>query len=240
LLLGLTATLVLGAGCATGGPGSLVPSPSSLPTVTVAPTTTRFVALPDNAALLPTLDELTYTWTVPPTMRTVSQPGSKLDAVVDYGGTHLVKVVVSDARGNSTPLESTISIADAKPYAIDLQVTNQSKWTHAPMQIGVSPKVSGGHPLDGIVEWKYFLNGTPLDLPNKNVVSVSLPAPGTYSVMARIVSRMGAEATQSITVVAPENQAPVCSILAAPTSNRLMATLQANCSDPDGAITKYQ
>ena len=49
LLLGLAATLVLGAGCATGGPGSLVPSPSSLPTVTVAPTTTRPTVHPTTA-----------------------------------------------------------------------------------------------------------------------------------------------------------------------------------------------
>ncbi len=209
-------------------------------TTPVAPTTARFTALADNPALLGSLEGLTYTWTVPSSMRTMSQPGSKLDVVADYGGSHTVSVIVSDARGNSSPLESTITVADAKAYSIEIPISNQSKWTHAPMQIGVAPKVTGGHPLDSIVEWKYFLNGTPLDLPNKNIVSVQLPQAGVYSLEARVTSKMGATGSKVTEIVVKENQPATCTIVGAPTVNRLMATLLAKCQDPDGSITKYQ
>lgn len=209
-------------------------------TTPVAPTTARFSVLPNNTALLPTLDGLAYTWTVPSTMRTVSKPGSRLDVIADFGGSSTVSVNISDARGNSSTLDSTITIGDADPYVMNIKYSNQSKWTHAPLQIGLNPVVSGGHPLDRIIDWQYFLNGTKLDLPNKNIVSVKLNDPGNYDVEVRASSQMGATVSKTLAIAVPANQAPLCAPTAALTSNKLMAVIQSGCQDADGAITKYE
>jgi hypothetical protein len=206
----------------------------------VAPTNASMSVMPSDLSLLPTLDGLTFQWTVPPTMRVLSPPGEKLFVTVDHAGSSVVGVLVTDARGNSTKLSSTISVATSVPYVITLPVTNMSKWAHAPLNVGLFPKVTGGHPMDSIVKWDYFLDGVRLDVPNKNVAVATIDQPGSHIAEIRITSKMGATASQQAFVSVPANVAPTCTITATPSANRLLAIIAAACRDPDGSIAKYQ
>jgi hypothetical protein len=94
--------------------------------------------------------------------------------------------------------------------------------------------------LDAIVQWTYVLDGATLPLPNKNIVSIPFANAGAYNLEVNVLSRMGATAKQAITVNVNANQPPVCTPTAVPSANKFMVVLNANCKDPDGAITKYQ
>ena len=204
-----------------------------------APTNVRLSVLPSNLALLPTLDGLTYTWTVPASARVLSAPGVRLDAVIDFGGDVPFSVTMSDARGNSTTVDSTVTVQNPKAYAVDLAINNMSKWSHAPLSLGVTPKVTGGHPLDAITTWQYSLDGVPLNLANKNTAIMAVDQPGDHTVTVVVTSKMGATATKTATVSVPANQAPTCTVSATPGSDRRFVPILAHCVDPDGAITKY-
>jgi hypothetical protein len=208
--------------------------------VPYAPTNSRISVVSSDPSLLSTLERLTYEWTVPPTMRALTVPTSKLDTVIDYGGTHPVSVTVSDARGNRTTLSTEITVGPAAPYVINFTPTNMSSWSHAPVVVGVVPKVSGGHPLDSITNWTYYVDGTRIDLPNKNTAQIPIANPGTYNVEVRIQSKMGATATQSASVTVLPNTPATCEVVASTNTSKTAIYLKANCVDPDGAITKYQ
>lgn len=208
--------------------------------VPYAPTNSRITVVPSDTSLLGILEGLTYQWTVPPTMRATSVPTSKLDTVIDYGGTHPVSVLISDARGNRTTLETQITVGPAAPYVINLPVSNMSSWSHAPITVGLTPKVSGGHPLDSVLTWAYFLNGTRVDLPNRNVAQIPIPTAGTHTVEVRITSKMGATASQSASVTVLPNVPATCDVVASTNTSRTAIYLKANCLDSDGAITRYQ
>jgi hypothetical protein len=207
---------------------------------TVAPTNVLLTVMPDNLALLPTLEGLTFTWTMPAAMRALIAPGSKLQAIIEFGGTHAVDVTISDARGNATTLSTSLVIGDPKPYIASTTVVNQSKWTHAPLTVGASTVVLGGHPLDAVTSYTYKLNGAPLTLPNRSIVSLTLDQPGTYALEVDIASKMGATANRVTTITVPANVAPACTVTGVPSINRLMVVVTATCQDPDGAITKYE
>ena len=204
-----------------------------------APTSVRLTALPTNLTLLQTLDAVTYTWTLPTGARILTAPTFKLDSVLDYGGDHGYRVTIADARGNSTTLEQGVSIADAKAYVLDMNVSNMSKWSHSPLTAGVTVKAQGGHPLDAIASWTYTLNGRQLSLPNKNSAQIPIEEAGDHVIAVMATSRMGATATKTATISVPNNQAPTCSVTAVPSSDRRFIAITAKCNDPDGAIVKY-
>lgn len=208
--------------------------------VPYAPTNSRITVIASDPALLGTLEGLTYSWTVPPTMRVVTVPTNKLDTTIDFGGTHPVSVTISDRRGNSTTLDTSVTVAPAAPYLVILPVSNMSAWAHAPLTIGLTPKVSGGHPLDAITSWSYYLDGVRLDLPNKSTAQIPIASPGSHTVEVKVGSKMGASATQSAVVNVPSNIPATCDIGALTSTGKTAIYLKANCIDPDGAITRYQ
>ena len=204
-----------------------------------APTSARLTVMASDLSLVPTLEGLSYTWTIPATARVLAAPSFKLDAVVDYGGVHPFSVVITDARGHSTTVDTDITVQDAKPYVLDLSVSNMSKWTHSPLTLGLSTRASGGHPLDGITTWKYYLDDELLATPNKNTAIVPIDSAGTHKLEVRITSKMGSTASKVTVVTIPSNQPPTCGVTAVPTPDRRFIAIQARCADPDGAITRY-
>ncbi len=64
--------------------------------------------------------------------------------------------------------------------------------------------------------------------------------PGDHTVKVQVTSRMGATATQTATVTVPANQAPSCTVTVTPSTDRRFVPILARCTDPDGAIVKYQ
>jgi hypothetical protein len=208
--------------------------------VPYAPTNSRITVIASDPKLVPILEGLTYAWSVPPTMRVTTLPTSKLDTTIEYGGTHAVSVTVSDTRGNSTTLDTTLTVSPAAPFVVTLPVLNMSKWSHAPVVAGATAKVSGGHPNDSIVTWVYSLDGVRLDLPNKNVAAIPIANPGDHTVEVLVTSKMGATASATSSVSIQPNVPATCNVGATTSTGKTAIYLKATCIDPDGSITKYQ
>jgi len=206
---------------------------------TVAPANAQFNVLADNPTLVPTLEGLSYTWTVPPAIAVTGTPSARLSGIVNFGGAYSVSVVVADTRGNSTTLSGDITMTNAPPIVVDLVAQNLSKWSHAPITLGVTTKATGGHPLDAITTYTYSMDGVPASVPNQSTARFDLSAPGSYNVRVDVASRMGATANKTVLVNVPSNTAPTCSPSGIVATNRRSITLKANCTDPDGTITHY-
>lgn len=214
---------------------------SAVRSAAYTPTNFSFTAVPSNSTLLPTLEGLTYTWSVPPGLSVLGTPSNKMAATALVGGNYTVSLTVSDARGNSQTVTSTQTAVDPPPFVMSLAVSKVSRWSHAPITAGITPKVTGGHPNDYIVTWKYFVDGVEqMGLPNRSGVQIVLPEPRVYNVEAQAISAMGAIATQSAVVNVPPNVPATCSITATPSSNKKMVALKATCADPDGSISRLQ
>lgn len=208
---------------------------------TYTPTNFAFTAVPSNAALVPTLEGLTYTWTVPPGLSVLGTPTNKMSSTALAGGDYTVSLTVTDARGNTQTVSSTQTALDPPPFVMTVAVSKVSRWSHSPLTVGVTPKVTGGHPSDSIVTWKYFVDGAEqLGLPNRAGVQIILPDARSYNVEAQAISAMGATATQSAIVSVPANIPATCSVTATPSSTRKTVALKATCTDPDGSITRLQ
>ena len=207
---------------------------------TVAPAGVTVALIADNPLLVSTLEGLTYTWSVPAGIRVNGTPVSKLSGIADFGGTYPVDVTVSDTRGNSQTVSSVVTVNNPAPYVMTVAVSKISRWSHAPLIVGFTPKVTGGHPSDSIVTWQYFVDGVQQPaLPNRAGVQITFDSPGTYSVESRGLSRMGATVSQTVVANVPANIAPSCTVDAVVSSNRTQVALRANCADPDGAIVRY-
>jgi hypothetical protein len=208
--------------------------------LTVAPANSQFLVLPNDVTLLPVLEGLTYQWTIPAGMTAVGAPTSKLTVLGNFAGTYNVQAQVSDSRGNVQVLTDSITLTNPPAMVLDATATNMSKWSHSPITLGVMTKVTGGHPLDVVASYKYFVDGVDQALPSGPAARINLPNAGTFAVLAQATTRMGAVATKTVTVVVPSNQAPTCNITGTVAANRRSVALNSNCVDPDGIITKYE
>jgi hypothetical protein len=159
--------------------------------------------------------------------------------LANSASTSSVVVVVSDARGNSQTLSVPLSVGEPAPITLDYTTSNLSRWSHAPLVIGLNGRASGGHPLDSITAWSYKLDGTPVDVPSASNVRIPINDPGEHTVVASVTTRMGASASRSLTILVPANAPPSCSVTGTVASNRRSIALKANCLDPDGVITRY-
>lgn len=207
---------------------------------TYAPAGLKISVMPNDIAALQVLEGLSYTWNIPPTVRVLSTPTSQMSGAVDYGGSHTVAVTVTDTRGNSASVDSTVVVNDASPVVVDLAAANLSKWAHAPLTLGLTAKVGGGHPLDVITGYAYFIDGAPATAPSQSAVRLNMDTPGTYNIEARISTRMGATASKTVTVVVPANAAPNCNLSGVISANRRSVALKGNCLDGDGQIVSYR
>lgn len=216
-------------------------SVNSVRSSTYSPSNFSFTAVPSNATQAAALEGLTYSWIVPPGLSVVGTPTNKLNTTSTAAGDYTVTLTVSDSRGNTQSVDSTQTAVDPPPYAMTVAVSKVSRWSHSPLTVGITPKVTGGHPSDRIVTWNYFVDGVPqLGLPNRAGVQIVLPDARSYNVEAQAVSAMGATATQSSIVNVPANIPATCTLTATPSSTRRMVSLRATCTDPDGAITRLQ
>jgi len=207
---------------------------------TVAPAGVTVALVPDNSALISTLEGLTYTWSVPAGIRVTGTPASRFTGIADYGGSYTFDVTVADARGNTQSISASVSVNNPLPFVMDVVVSKISKWSHAPLIVGFTPKVTGGHPSDSIVTWQYFVDGVQQTaLPNRSGVQITFDSPGSYSVESRGLSMMGATVSKTVVANVPANVAPTCTIDATVSSNRTQVALKANCTDPDGGIVRY-
>lgn len=211
---------------------------TSLPT-TVSPVTFAASVVPSDQSIVPYLDGLKYQWSVPETMQVVGVPGAKFTANIEYGSENNLSLHISDARGNSSDLSMLIVTTNPLPYVIDLPVTNQSKWSHAPLNLYVAPKVTGGHPLDTITQWQYTLDGALQASKNASTASIPVASPGVHTVGVTIYSKLGAVSSKSVEVEIPAAEPPQCTLTAQRGSVDRTVSVTYACTSAYGYLTNY-
>ena len=206
----------------------------------IVPATATIAMIADDAVALKYLEGLTFTWNLPSGMTAVRPPSAKLDALINYGGTYNVGVRVSDARGNNYETTVAVTVNDPPPFVMEIAVSKISRWSHAPLTVGVTPRVTGGHPNDRLLTWQYLVDGQPVDgLPNRPGVQLVLPDAQIYAVEAVATSMLGATVRRTVAVSAPGNIAPTCNLTSTMSTNRTQSTLKVSCTDPDGSVVRY-
>lgn len=94
-----------------------------------------------------TLDDLEYTWELDPKFDTVSSRSELMRRVnAKEPGAYTYRVVVSDSRGNETILEDELIYKEPVPYSIVQRKYYSNNEMRDPLQVNISPRISGGHP----------------------------------------------------------------------------------------------
>lgn len=184
------------------------------------------------------LEEPQYEWIVPDEgidMQDTNRPTTKT-LTINKAGKYEVKVIVTDARGHRTELIETIEIGEAEPWNIDIEYRGSNNFDREPLNVSISPRVTGGHTQDRVVERLYFINGQLLEDEKGSSARTTLYA-GINEIVVQIRTKMGQSEEGRLEIDIKENEPPVCDL------QRQESTyswrIRANCTDPDGRVAKY-
>ena len=186
------------------------------------------------------LESPVYSWLLPASAEITLDYGQRITARFSEPGTFEVIARVRDARGSVAEVPVTVTTVPADPFVIAPSIVPSNKYYHAPLGLTVWPRVSGGHPQDRMSEFRYTLNGQPLEMSTSTGIISGLPA-GGHALQVIGASRFGAEAVFETTVEVLENQPPLCEV----SNTRLdrdtnpLYVLEAKCSDSDGYVAGY-
>lgn len=183
------------------------------------------------------LDNPTYNWTLPPAATLLEDANQTMRVVrTETPGAYPFSASVSDARGNSSTVTTTVNMLAAPNYNMTLAVSPSNPYYRAPLDLTLKPSITGGHPSDRITSLAYYLNGAPTG-PAGSYSKMSL-GEGTHTVEARAKTLMGWSfgATQTVTVVA--NTPPRCTATMREWTSGWI--YYADCRDDDGRIVGYR
>jgi len=150
-------------------------------------------------------------------------------------GTYTVSLKVTDDKGETNVVTNQVTVtappANVPPTA-GFAITSQN-------QLAISVDGSGSADSDGTIvgyAWNFGDNGTA----NGLTASHTYTAAGSYTVTLEVTDDKGAKTTttQTVTVSAPVNQAPVANFTLTPA--QLTVTVDGSGStDPDGSVASY-
>ena len=208
-------------------------------TGTSAPALVRAVAKAGEPALVPFLDGLTYEWTLPSAFSANSVAGSVVSGRLLDGGSFPVSVRISDKFGNSATAETSFVVGAPPSLVASVAVANQSKWTHAPLKIGVVGRVTGGDGLfDPVTSYAFSVDGQTAVTQKSNSTSLNLVV-GTHRVGFVATTGRGAVAEKFVDVTVPEPDVPTCSLVAVGPSSTGVVGLTLTGNSTTGSIVKY-
>jgi hypothetical protein len=120
-----------------------------------------------------------------------------------------------------------------------LSASPSNQWSRAPMDIGLRPQVTGGHPRDRIVGYAFALDGVDQGLPPAKAFGiVRIDRPGPHDIAVTAASAMGRTVSQSLHLDLAANVPPACATKTTNSGN--MVTVWAQCADPDGKVAGFQ
>lgn len=182
------------------------------------------------------LEDVKYEWTLPEAIDLVdSSRGITRKFHVLEAGEHLVKVVITDARGNEAVVTYPLTLEAADPFILDLQLAPDNKEFREPLSLVVRPRISGGHPRDGFKSFEFTIDGQPIDSFNR-YAKIDLEK-GNYDIGVKMTSQMGVITEENIQVEVFENRIPICTVTQRESSTAIVFT--ADCTDPDGRMRSY-
>lgn len=201
----------------------------------IAPTTATLRLRPK--AFTGTLESPVYKWDIPAGIKvTAAASDTHRDFEITSAGDYVIRVTVTDARGNEAVVEYPMSIAEPDPWVANMRQTYSHREMREPLDVVMRPEISGGHPRDRVMERHYFVNGQ--KIPNSGIYGRTTLNHGEYELKLRYVTLHGktGEATEIIKV--EENKIPVCTMSSRPSATSVRVT--AECDDIDGRVRGYE
>lgn len=151
-------------------------------------------------------------------------------------GTYTFRVTVKDGRDHETVMEETLEVGEANPYEVNISYTASNEHMRAPLDIRMRPQIGGGHPRDRAQEYVYSINGERIESVGYGA-GTTLEA-GTHELSLFVMTRMGEELIETITLEVAANEPPVCEIVTEDRSSTWR--LNAVCEDTDGRMRGYE
>lgn len=191
------------------------------------------------------LDNLKYEWILPNgvTEQKAGSVGNMYVAKIisTTPGTSIVKVKISDSRGNEQNLDIPIEAIEAPPVSVAVALKNDTINNVAPYSNFVTASYTGGHKNDKIDYIKWYINGS--EQVGKTSFQLPLTAlgEGDYEIKAELGMKLSSPAFGVLNLKVNKNQEPSCEPLVvnleAGRLGRLVANGNAVCTDPDSFLT---
>lgn len=182
------------------------------------------------------LEDVQYEWEIPAGVEvTAARTEDSRALLIREPGHYPVKVRITDARGNFTELVEELKIDVPDPWAVDFRMSMSNSDNRAPLDVRLSPNVSGGHPRDRINQYRYLLNGE-MVTEGVRYSSVVLDE-GKHELTLEIESAFGSVASSSRMIEVMPNTPPVCELEAR--ESRSHWRFFANCIDETGSVRKH-
>lgn len=182
------------------------------------------------------LEEPKYEWVLPEQIEMIdnSRDITRKFRVLEPGD-HMVTVRITDARGHEALVEYPISLAEAIPFTLDLELSPDNAGFREPLSLIVRPRISGGHPRDRFDSFEFTVDGETVDSLNR-YAKIDLDK-GIYNIGVTMTSQMGVVTQESVNVEVFENQVPICTVSQRESITAFVYT--ADCVDPDGRLRGY-
>ncbi|MBB1417397.1 DUF4165 domain-containing protein [Pseudoalteromonas sp. SG44-1] len=154
-------------------------------------------------------------------------------------GVHELKAKVTDSRGMSRILSKFVDVIEPDETKGTFIYFPSNRYSRAPLGLVTRAQMTGGHPKDYIIDYKWFVNGIEQEtLQSRSpMFRFEIENPGNYEIKAVTTSQYGqvTEVIENYTVNA--NSLPEC------VSDQLVRSgtirITANCKDSDGYVIGY-
>lgn len=161
------------------------------------------------------------------------------ELLVKKSGVQELKAKVTDSRGMSRILSKYIDVIEPDETKGTFIYFPSNRYSRAPLGLVTRAQMTGGHPRDYIIDYKWFINGEEQETlqPRSPMFRFEIEEPGNYEIKSVTTSQYGqvTEVVENYTVNA--NQLPEC------TSDQLVRSgtirITANCKDEDGYVIGY-
>ena len=161
------------------------------------------------------------------------------EITIKDAGVHELKAKVTDSRGMSRILSKYVDVIEPDETKGTFIHFPSNRYSRAPLGLVTRAQMTGGHPKDYIIDYKWFVNGVEQEtLQSRSpMFRFEIENPGSYEIKAVTTSQYGqvTEVIENYTVNA--NSLPEC------VSDQLVRSgtirITANCKDNDGYVIGY-
>ena len=204
-----------------------------------APSLIRLSAIPSIPIreFLSVGGKVKYTWTTPSNTEGFRASGSSAFFTATLPGVYSVNVKIEDERGNAQELTADLTVVEPVPYQYDLRILPTTKVIREPATIGIRPMLSGGHPKEKIIDYKFLVNDQVVGENKRPFYSATLNGSGEFKVGFEAKTNFDRTVTGSKQITVAANQNPTCTLTV---RGETTPVATANCKDVDGKIKSYQ
>jgi membrane carboxypeptidase/penicillin-binding protein PbpC len=182
-------------------------------------------------------EEVTYTWDIPEGLELVRDLGRRVVLNATQAGDFDIAVRVSDTRGNTEDASHPFRLEPTPPYVVSLRTSTSNRYNTAPLDLSVFVSTSEGHRENRVSNVKYYLNGELLESDRAQRAVLPIAEAGEYELEVQVETELGIGSSSTATIETFPNQAPECTLRHSKNSSNV--TIEANCRDPDGSVTRY-